>query len=712
MTQRFATLLLLAAGVSAVPAPPAWAQASPPGKAPALRMQGVELPAFIQDVARATGTTFIVDPKVQGTVNVTRDEDMSQSDLMGILLAVLRGNNLIAVPAGPSTYRVVPDDSAAQQAGSPLGFATRVFPLQRIDARAAAETLKPLVGRGGVVVALPQGNQLLVADYSDNIRRIMDLVERIDRDSAGIDTVALRNTSARELATTLAELFGTGADKAAAPLSVLAVESSNSLLLRGNPALVQRAAKLALELDTRAQRNGDVAVVKLQHASAEQLLPVLQQLIGQQPDTLNASTPGLSGTTSGMAAATVPLPVTSGLPGSANDPANAQIIAPATGKRPVIVRYPGSNSLIIHADPDTQRILLDVVRQLDVPRQQVLVEALVVEISDNAARKLGSQLLLAGKDGTIPLGLTQFSNGGPGIASLAGGALAGTDPDSDDGTSLGDTARQAAAQALLGLSGGLLGLAHQNDDRLFGVIINAVKSDTGSSLLSTPSVLTLDNEEARILVGQEVPVTTGEALGSNNENPFRTIDREDVGIQLTVRPQINSGGGITLAIKQEVSSISGTVSNRSDELVLNKREVQTNVVVDDGAMVALGGLLDSSDERGVEKIPLLGDIPVVGALFRSTSRSRAKTNLMVFLRPTIIRDAASARRMTGARYEYLRSTPPHGDASALAELDAVVRDYLRTTPPPAPVDAPASAPLRAPSVPAPAPAAPVAPRQP
>ena len=677
MTPRPAALLLIAAGALVFPVPPAPAQAA---SAPALRMQNVELSAFIQDVARATGTTFIVDPRVQGTVTVTRGDAMSNEDLMGVLLAVLRGNGLIAVPAGPATYRVVPDDTAAQQPGTPLGFATRVFPLQRIDARAAAETLKPLVGRGGVVVALPQGNQLLVADYADNLQRIFGLVERIDRDSASIDTVALRNTSARELAATLAGLYGGTTDRnAAAPLSVVPVESSNSLLLRGNPALVQRAAQLAMELDARAERSGDVAVVRLQHASAEQLLPVLQQLIGQAPDPVAAA--------SGADAARIP----SAPAGAATDAASTQIIAPASGKRPVIVRYPGANSLIVHADPDTQRVLLDVIRQLDVRREQVLVEALVVEISDEAARKLGAQLLLAGRDGRVPIGLTQFSNAGPGMAALAGGALAG-----DSESEAADLARRAAAQALLGLSGGLVGLADRSDDRLFGLIINAVKSDTGSSLLSTPSILTLDNEEARIMVGQEVPVTTGEVLSTNNDNPFRTIDRQDVGIQLTVRPQINSGGGITLSIKQEVSSVNGTVSTTSDELVLNKREVETNVVVDDGAIVALGGLLDQSHEARTEKIPVLGDIPALGALFRSRSRSRSKTNLMVFLRPTIVRDAADAQRHTAARYGYLREQQLRGDPTALAELDAVVRDYLRANPPVAPVAAPAPAPAKAP----------------
>ena len=679
--------LLLLAATLVLPAAPAPARQT--GEAPALRMQNVELTAFIQDVSRATSTTFIVDPRVQGTVNISREQTLSNEDLIGVLLSVLRANGLIAVPAGPATYRVVPDDTAAQQPGTPLGFATSVFPLQRIDARAAAESLKPLVGRGGVVMALPHGNQLLVADYTDNLRRIRGLVSQIDSDNASIDTVILRNTSARELSATLTELFGSRDAAGAAPLSVLPVASSNSLVLRGNPALVQRAVKMAMDLDARAERNGDVAVVRLQHASAEQLLPVLQQLIGQSPDAVptNGTTPAQ------------PQLLAAGA--TQNDPANAQVISPASGRRPVIVRYPGANSLIIHADPDTQRTLLEVIRQLDVRREQVLVEALVVEISDEAAKTLGTQLLLAGKDGNVPIGVTQFNSTDPGIVSLAGGLLANRnrDQEGEDGDSVADLARQAAAQSLLGLSGGLLGFGGESNDRLFGVIINAVKSDARSNLLSTPSILTLDNEEAYILVGQEVPVTTGEVLSSNNNNPFRTIDRQDVGIRLTVKPQINSGGGVTLSIKQEASSVSGTVSGNSDELVLNKREIETSVVVDDGAMVALGGLLDHNGSHRSDRIPLLGDIPVVGALFRSNTRSSTRTNLMVFLRPTVIRNADDARRNAAQRYGYLRDTELRGDPAALAELDALVRDYLRAEPPsPLPV-----APAVQPDTPAPQP---------
>jgi general secretion pathway protein D len=648
--------------------------------APAMRMQNVDLRAFIQDVARATGTTFIVDPRVQGSVDVHRQQPMDNQDLIGVLLAVLRGNGLVAVPAGRATYRIVPDDIAAQQpgslGGSGYGFATEVFTLQRLDARTAAETLKPLVGRGGVVMALPQGNRLLVADYADNIRRVRGLVDRIDRDTGSLDTVTLRNTSAREMAGTLAGVFGIAGNDPGSALSILPVDSSNSLVVRGDAALVRQVVQMALDLDGRAERSGDVVVVKLQHASAEQLLPVLQQLIGQAPDGAAAN---------GVAAAA---PV---------DVANAQVIAPAGGKRPTIVRYPGSNSLVIHADPDTQRTLLEVIRQLDERREQVLVEAIVVEISDDAARKLGAQLVVAGRDGTVPIAATQFSNADVGILPLAGSVLAER-RDGDDEDPVADLAREAAARSLFGLSGSLFGIGGRRGDNLFGLVINAVQSDTGSNLLSTPSILTLDNEEARILVGQEVPLTTGEALSGNFDNAFRTIQREDVGIQLTVRPQINAGGGITLRIRQEVSAVAGPVSSDYQELILNKREIETNVVVDDGAMVVLGGLLDQSDRNTLQKVPLLGDIPVIGGLFRSRARSGNKTNLMVFLRPTILRGPEDAQRATAGRYGYIRDRQLR-DGQAEAALDALVRDYLRTVPPAMP----------APLAPSPAPSAPEAP---
>lgn len=660
---------------------PALAQARVDAPA-AMAMQDVELRAFIQDVARATGLTFIVDPSVQGTVSINREQPMDDPDLLGLLLAVLRGNGLIAVPAGPRTYRVAPAETAARQprgaGGGDFAFATEVFPLRSVDARAAAETIKPLVGLGGVVAATPGSNSLLVADYADNLRRIRALVAQIDNPNASIDTVTLRNSAARDIAATVNALFAPpGAEGARnAALSILPVESSNSIVVRGDATQVQRVVQMALELDSRAERTGNVRVVPLRHASAEQLLPVLQQLVGQA-----AAGDDREQVAGGGAIAIGPDGASEGA---------AQLIAPAPGRRPVIVRAPGQNALVISADPDTQRTLVEVIEQLDVRRRQVLVEAIVVEISDDAARKLSAQLATAGRDGNVPFTATQYPGADPGILSLA--AAAALDPDSDAGAA----ARKAAMQSLLGLSGGLAGVAGSAGDTLFGLIINAVKSDTASNLLSTPSILTLDNEAARILVGQEVPITTGEVLGNDNSNPFRTIQREDVGIQLEVTPQINAGGGITLKLRQEVSSVAGPVSADFGELVLNKREIETNVLVDNGAIVALGGLLDQSERDTVHKVPLLGDIPVVGALFRSSARANARTNLMVFIRPTVIENAEDARRATAPRYDYMRQAQlgfGNDDAGRReAALDVLVRDYLRAQPPTLPPAPPPTAP--------------------
>ena len=665
MNHRLLAAALVLA-LAAQPAPFAFAQAGA-----GVTAQDADIRAFIQDVARATGTTFIIDPAVQGSVSITRDVAMDEAELLGVLLAVLRANGLVAVSVGPGAYRVVPDAQAVQSPGGGYGasaFTTQVLPLSTVDARIAAETLKPLVGRGGVVIPTPQGNALLVADYADNIRRIRGLVAQIDSDTAGIDTVTLRNSSAREVAATVTQLFG-GGEGRGGQLSIQAVEGSNSIVVRGAPSAVQRVVQTILELDRRAERTGGVRVVRLQHASAEQLLPVLQQLVGQTPDG-----DGAGGSVAASAA-------------GAADPTTAQVISAVPGKRPTIVRYPGANSLIINADPETQRLLVDVITQLDTRREQVLVEAIVVEISDNAARRLGAQLLVAGKEGSnVPFLATQHPGAGTGIMPVAGGWYAEQQRregnDDDDGVL--DLARQAAVQSLLGINGALGGIAGSNDNATFGLIIDAVNSDTSSNLLSTPSILTLDNEEARILVGQEVPTTSGEVLGDNNSNPFRTIERQDVGIQLEVTPQINAGGGITLTLRQEVSSIAGPVSDDFSELVLNKREVETRVLVDDGEIVALGGLLDQSDRNTVSKVPLLGDIPIVGQLFKHRSRSRDKTNLMVFIRPTIVRSTADAQAMSAGRWDYMRGQLPVMGERENA-LDELVRDYLRTNPPAMPV---------------------------
>ena len=623
-----------------------------------LNLQGVDLRAFIQDVSLATGSTFILDPRVQGNVTITSQEALTPSDLLGVLLATLRAHSLVAIPSGNNTYRIVPDEGAAGMPASAgrdgVGYATEIFSLRHVDARTAAETLKSLVGRGGVVAPMPQGNSLLVADYADNLARLRGLVARFDQDRSDIRTITLRNSSAREIATVVTQLVaspGGSEGGRSGPLSVIPVESSNAVMLRGDPAVVDRIARVVADLDERASASADVRVVRLQHADAEQMLPMLQQLVGQSSDA-QGSTP-VAAAAESSAATAIP------------------------GRRANLARFPGANAIVISADAETQRMLASVISQLDTRREQVLVEAIVVEITDGTAKKLGVQFLLAGKDGNIPFAASNFPGSGAGILPLAGAVA---NRDAEDG-SAGANLRDNALASLINTAGGLFGIGGGNSDQLFGAIITAVKSDNRSNLLSTPSILTLDNQEARILVGQEVPITTGEVLGDNNANPFRTTERQDVGIQLEVKPQINPGGGITLFLRQEVSAIAGVLGAGSNDLILNKREIETTVQVDDGSIVVLGGLLDQSEQLSVDKIPVLGDIPVAGGLFRSKSRQKSRTNLMVFIRPTILRTAADARNTTAPRYEYMRDRDPGVDAGERAVLDAVVQDYLRTQPP-------------------------------
>jgi general secretion pathway protein D len=342
-------------------------------------------------------------------------------------------------------------------------------------------------------------------------------------------------------------------------------------------------------------------------------------------------------------------------------------------------------------------MLSEVIRQLDVRREQVLVEAMIVELSDRTAQQLGVRLFLAGLNGSaIPFGITNYSNLSPNLGQIAGliGAseLAGTtvvrNPDGTTTTTTGISPElvQQGAAALAGITGGVAGLGFRAGDALFGAILNAVRADNTSNLLSIPSTFTLDNQEARFLVGQEIPITTGEALSPNFDNAFRTVQRQNVGISLQVRPQINAGGAIKMDLRVEVSSIAGPAGTRSQDFILNKRESDNTLVVEDGEIAVIGGLLDENERRTIEKIPLLGDLPVIGNLFRSRGRERNKTNLMIFIRPTIVRSPAEQRAVAARRYDYIRDQQQAQNPLREPSLDELVRDYMGTVPPNTPAE--------------------------
>lgn len=676
-----------------------------------LNLRDADIRAFIQDAARVTGRTFIIDQRVQGKVSVVTDRPLSRSEYFEVFLSTLRANGLVAVPVGNGSYRVQPVEGAATQpsrvgsAGAARNsFITEIIRLRAIDAAQAVETVRPLISREGSVTANAAANSLVVADYADNVRRVKQVLSRIDNDGAETRVIPLRNAGAREIATSLQTLGNIGGPRGTVAISP--IDSSNSIALRGDARAVARFADIIGDLDKRAAAGSEIRVVFLQHADAEKLLPVLQTLVGQTPSI----TPQVVSTGSTSSGRTMPGaqagPVVS--PSVSAAPVSQGATTGVSRAPAIIARYEGTNAIIISASADVQRTLGEVIRQLDSRREQVLVEAIIVEISDTAARKLGVQLGIQGPGGAA---FTTYSNVTPPIVPIAGALLQnriaggttttttvnGTTTTTTTGNTNANTLTQSALAALNSATGGTAGVAiGLGNNTYFGAIINAVSQDNQSNLLSTPSVVTLDNQEAKLLVGQEIPVTTGEALSGNFDNAFRTVQRQNVGIQLEVKPQIGEGGSIKLFLRQEVSSIAGAVTNNSSDLILNKREIQTTMTVDDGQIMAIGGLLDDNERRTLEKVPGLGDIPLLGHLFRSRSKSRGKTNLMVFIRPTILRSAADAQAVAERRYGYIRSQQLAGNPDAEPSIDELMRDYMG-----APLPGPAGTAPSAEAVPAP-----------
>jgi general secretion pathway protein D len=658
-----------------------------------LNVRDADIRAFVQDAARVTGRTFILDSRVQGKVSVVTDRPLSRSEYFEIFLSTLRANNLVAIPTSGGAYRIQPADGAATQPTrigtrqSPANqFVTEVVRLKSIEATAALETLRPLISKQGAITANRNANSLVIVDYADNIRRVRALVQRIDQDSAASTIVNLRNAGAREIATSLQALAQQGGEGVVAPVTVVAIDSSNSIALRGDPGAVAKFVQMAKELDQRAESGTEIRVHQLDYANAEQLLPVIEQLMGQGSPGTAASTPTsvapASGTNGNGAAAPAVTPVSTG----ASAGGGIARHGPA-----VVTRYEGTNAIIVAANPDVQRMIGELIRQLDARQEQVSVEAIIVEISDSLARELGIQFLIGGKD--TPFAVTNFSNAGPNIVDIAGGLLADqfdttTTTTTDTATTtttnsaVGDKLLENAADAILGARGSFTGFATSlGGDAILGTIINAVQRDSDSNLLSTPSLTVNNNLKGSILFGQEIPVSTGEALSNNFDNAFRTIQRQNVGIELEVTPQINAGNEVRLELRQEVSSIAGPVSDDFNELIINKREIQTTVTVGDGEIIALGGLLDDNERRTIEKIPFLGDIPLLGELFKSRGRERVKTNLMVFIRPKILRSRADARAFSARRYGYIRDRQLRRDPELEPSLDVLVRDYLGAVPP-------------------------------
>ncbi|WP_174297906.1 type II secretion system secretin GspD [Sphingomonas bacterium] len=700
-----------------------------------LNVRDADMRAFIADAARVTGRTFIIDGRVQGKVTVVTDHPLSRSEYFEVFLSTLRANALVAVPTGNGALRIQPIDNAAQ-APTRVGTAgaarnslvTDIVRLRSIDAASALDTVRPLVSQQGSVTANRTGNTLVIVDFADNVRRVREVLRRIDGDNQASRVVTLRNAGARDIAAALQGFAGSGgggggggsAAGAAAngggglTTTVSAVESSNSILLRGDPRTVARLAGIAEQLDQKARNGTEIKVVFLENADAEQMLPVLQQLVGQTPDQIPQTTlsrgsfsqASASGSAGGTGAGVIQQPVfqqqAASAPGGGGGANGSTAAVQTQGGRTaaVVTRFAGANAIVIAGPVEVQRQLADVIRQLDTRREQVEVEAVVAEVSDAVASQLGAQVLLGNLSGGA-FAATSYSNAVPNLLTIAGAigarqlnttttTINGATVTTSTNSTISDTLAQSALSSILGSSGGFVGAAGKFGSTILGAIVNAVKTDTASNLLQTPHLITLDNQQAHLLVGQEIPITTGQAVSlasANSDNAFRTVQRENVGIQLDVKPQINSSGSIKLYLRQEVSSIAGPVSAGNQELILNKRAIENTFTIDDGQIVVIGGLLSDEERRTIEKTPVLGDLPVVGNLFRSKARSRTKTNLMVFIRPTILRTPEDSRRLTEQRYGYLRSLEGEAQPGVEPSIDQLVREYVNASPPtpPAPM---------------------------
>ena len=641
--------LALAAAFCTATSPIAFGEMQSPSAARhILNLDDVEISALIEDVAMVTGYTFIVHPDARNKrVTVMSQTPMSSGEVFDVFLSTLRVHGFAAIPAGRDTYRIVPEQSAVGEAGvqgrGENAFVTEILRLNHFNAVEAAQMVKPLVDAQGQVVANARSNTLVVVDYASNMDRVRSLISELDRDRSVVETIALQNVPAAEMQSILTDLQGRRAEEGYAnSLNVVASETSNTIILRGDELTVGRAGQVARQLDATDPVRDNLRVVKLNNADAADIVPIL----GRIGATMTAQR------------------------------------APGGGSvmEPTVEFHAPSNSLVISANYETLLAMERVIEALDKRRAQVLVEAIIVEMTDDTARELGVQFVLSGSgNSTTPFVSSTFNRAAPNLLALAG-ALAGEGlfGNGDDSTtsSGSNPFTDAAISSLLNVEGSTIGVGGQDGDTLFGVILNAIERDTESRILSTPFGMALDNAKTSLLVGQNVPLTSGEALGANNQNPFRTVEREDIGVKLDVTPKISDDGSVRLEIFQEVSSIDTAVSSVSQDLILSTRTIETSVLADDGDIIVLGGLIEQRETLTNSKVPLLGDIPGVGRLFRSEGTSTDRTNLVVFIKPTVIRDADDAARATSQKYRYVRAEEIFNGTGDSSSLDAFIDEVL------------------------------------
>jgi general secretion pathway protein D len=704
--------MLCCAIAAAVPPVPAFAQN---GSGAALNFVNADMESVIKAVGHYTGMTFIIDPRVKGTLTLVSERTLTKAQAFALLTSALRLQGY-AVVTGDGYAKVVPEAEAKLQSSpTQVGtggsrargdqIATQVYRLQHESAANLTAVLRPLISPNNSIMADPGNNSLVVTDYADNLRRLSKIIAALDAPAVGdLDVVPIRNAIASDVATLVTRLMEPSAGGDAGRVTVLADPRTNSVVVRApSVARANMAKTLIARLDKPTSEMGNIHVVYLKNADASKVAQTLRAVVSQDASAVPVTQQGTSGGSIQSAAATG-----SGTGTGSTSTQQSSIGAGGTGGTSLqqgqataggagggqgsgfIQADVSTNSLIITAPDAVYRNLRSVIDQLDVRRAQVYIEALVVEVNAAKVSSFGVQWLgLSGSDTSSYRvgGLQSFGTTGSGnIVNLIAAAQGGV----------------ADLTSSVVPSGFSIGVFKQINGQLsLGAVANALETDGDTNILSTPNMITLDNELATIKVGQNIPILTGSytTTSSGSNNPFQTIDRKDIGLLLKVRPQISEGGTIKLAIYHENSGIDSSVTSSSG-IVTTVRAIESNVIADDGQIVVLGGLISDDESHNMEKVRGLGDIPVIGNLFKYRSRNRTKRNLMVFLRPVVVRSKEQNNSISMDRYDFMRAagaaSQPVDDTVLARDLGAPVLPPLTngqppatgamaTVPPPAPV---------------------------
>ena len=584
-----------------------------------LNYEDVDIKKVTQDIANFSKKTIILDPRVKGKVTIFSNSLLSSDEVWDVYLRTIQVNGFSALN-DENFVRIVPENEATrdQNSGESGGeFITRVIELKNRSSVELLPLIKPIAGRQANVSSIASINSLLIVDRKSNVERITEVVKSLDEDNtASVTIVDLKNLSSVEAVRILEKLKSQN-NPTINNFVAISFSASNSVIVSANSITTNIIKETLQQLDADAISEGSVAVIYLKYANAEEVAGIVSSIA-------------------------------------------ARFIS-SESEKPIVTYHAPTNSVVVSSDESNIATIKNLISKLDIRRAQVLVEAIVVELSETAARSLGVETIFAGaEDGEIPIGITRFQNGtGPDLLGLTGSAI-----ESGDNANFSNI----AANSLLNSQGIIAGIGRiSEDDDSMIAIINAIDADKNSNILTTTSLLAMDNEEASTVIGQEIPITTGESLGSNNTNPFRTTSREEVGIKLSIKPQINEGNSVILEIKQEVSGVAGPLTGTTD-LITNKRTIETTVLVDNNQIIVLGGLVDEDIQEDIQRVPVLGSIPILGKLFQSSSESKVKKNLMVFLRPKILVDSESVSQISTEKYNFIKAEQLLKQQSKLIDL--------------------------------------------